>query len=456
MEKLGKYFVRIINVILIFGVANIYPLAALKWQWWIWLLLIAFFLFINVKPAFYTKKIKIKRLRTCQNGCELLGMFLATTVMTIVFQLLGILGKLDYVGPHAIFAEMSGWKDWLFDILIAVIIEAVVFWNGIIRVYTTSAQLGIKWRVIGIICGWIPVANLAALHKILNVTSAEVRTENEKVLLDEERSSEKICATKYPILMVHGVFFRDFRYFNYWGRIPEVLQRNGATIFYGNHQSAASVADCGQELFDRIKEIVEETGCEKVNIIAHSKGGLDSRYALSKLGAAPFVASLTTINTPHRGCEFADYLLSKIPQAQQDAVAKTYNAALKKMGDYNPDFLAAVYDLTADACSRLNESTPDAEGVYYQSVGSCMRVATGGRFPLNMTHALVKYFDGENDGLVGKESFPWGDNFRYLTIKGKRGISHGDMIDLNRENFPEFDVREFYVQLVKELKEKGF
>ena len=85
-----------------------------------------------------------------------------------------------------------------------------------------------------------------------------------------------------------------------------------------------------------------------------------------------------------------------------------------------------------------------------------MRVAAGGRFPLNMTHALVKYFDGENDGLVGKESFPWGENFRYLSIKGKRGISHGDMIDLNRENFAEFDVREFYVQLVKELKEKGF
>lgn len=456
MEKLGKYIVRIWNTLLIFCVANIYALSKAGINKWVLILFLAIFVFINVKPAFYTGKIKIKRLKTCQNGCELLGIFLATTVLSILFQLAGILGMLEYIGPYAVFAGIDGWMAWTADILLVIAVEAIVFWNGIIRVYMTSSQLGIKWRVIGIICGWIPIAHLVALHKIMKVASDEVTTEHEKALLDESRSSEKICATKYPILMVHGVFFRDFRYFNYWGRIPEALQKNGAVIYYGNHQSAASVADSGQELLDRIQEIVKETGCEKVNIIAHSKGGLDCRYALSKLGAAPFVASLTTVNTPHRGCEFADYLLSKIPKAKQEAVAKTYNAALKKMGDYHPDFLAAVYDLTAEACRKRNETVLDVEGVYYQSVGSCMRVARGGRFPLNMTHALVHYFDGENDGLVGKDSFPWGANYRYLTIKGNRGISHGDMIDLNRENFPEFDVREFYVQLVRELKEKGF
>ena len=43
-----------------------------------------------------------------------------------------------------------------------------------------------------------------------------------------------------------------------------------------------------------------------------------------------------------------------------------------------------------------------------------------------------------------------------LSVSGKRGISHGDVIDLNRENFDGFDVREFYVQLVSDLKQKGF
>ena len=69
---------------------------------------------------------------------------------------------------------------------------------------------------------------------------------------------------------------------------------------------------------------------------------------------------------------------------------------------------------------------------------------------------MVKYFDGDNDGLVGEKSFPWGDSFEYLTVKGKRGISHGDVIDLNRENIKGFDVREYYVGLVNKLVQMGF
>lgn len=43
----------------------------------------------------------------------------------------------------------------------------------------------------------------------------------------------------------------------------------------------------------------------------------------------------------------------------------------------------------------------------------------------------------------------------FLRLQEKRGISHGDMIDLNRENIKDFDVREYYVMLVNRLKEKG-
>lgn len=262
--------------------------------------------------------------------------------------------------------------------------------------------------------------------------------------------------TKYPIVMVHGVFFRDFRYFNYWGRIPEELEINGARIYYGNHQSAASVEECAKELHQRILNIVNETGCGKVNVIAHSKGGLDMRYALSELGTDEYVATLTTINSPHRGCEFADYLLSKIPEPQKNAIAVAYNSALKKLGDTNPDFIAAVNDLTATSCNKRNQILKNSEKTVVYSVGSGLNHALSGRFPLNFTYELVKYFDGYNDGLVGEKSFSWGENYTYIQHKGKRGISHGDMIDLNRENFEEFDVREFYVQLVSNLRKSGF
>ena len=88
-------------------------------------------------------------------------------------------------------------------------------------------------------------------------------------------------------------------------------------------------------------------------------------------------------------------------------------------------------------------------------MGSKLNCAVSGKFPLNFTYPLVKYFDGPNDGLVSEKSFFWGERYQFLTVPGKRGISHGDMIDLNRENIPGFDVREFYVQLVADLKQRG-
>ena len=343
-----------------------------------------------------------------------------------------------------------------FGVLWAVLLEAIVFWNGMIRVYLTSVQLGLKHRVLAALCGWIPILNIWYLRKIIRITADEAEFETEKWELDTARAESEICKTKYPILLVHGVFFRDFRYVNYWGRIPKELQRNGATVYYGQQQSAAAVEDSGRELADRIRQILAETGCEKVNIIAHSKGGLDSRAAIAHAGCAPCVASLTTINTPHRGCIFAEYLLKKIPAAARQKIADTYNAALKRLGDEAPDFLAAVTDLTASACEARNAATPDAPGVFYQSVMSYCRKAQHGKFPLNMTYPIVKHFDGLNDGLVAVDSAKWGDQFTLLEPRGHRGISHGDVVDLNRENIPGFDVREFYVSLVADLKNRGF
>lgn len=411
---------------------------------WVWCLCLIFFVGLNIVPSAENRKLPKRQYRICADGCELLIYFLISVSASTLWLLMRF--------PDIFSGE---WGRWLGDLLCVIAVEGVIFLGGIVRVYLTSAQIGIKWRLIGILCGFIPIVNLMVLMKLIRISLEESRFESEKIIKAQEAGAERMCETKYPLLMVHGVFFRDFKYFNYWGRIPKELEARGATIYYGNHQSAASVEESAGELTARIREIAEKTGCGKVNIIAHSKGGLDCRYALSKLGAAPYTASLTTVNTPHRGCVFADYLLDKIPQAAKDKVADTYNAALKKAGDENPDFLAAVTDLTASACEKRNSYIKDVPGVYYQSVGSKLNKASGGRFPLNFSHHLVNYFDGPNDGLVAESSFPWGEDYTFLTAEGERGISHGDMIDLNRENFKGFDVREFYVELVSQLKRRG-
>lgn len=450
MYKSLSVICKITDIIIVLLTANIFALGCLIKGRWFVLLIIAAFILVNIRPDDTNRRLLSKKIRRCADGLALLEVFLVSAACSVLFFILGITGCFGFADG------LLTAKIWIFNSLTAFLIEAAVFWNGIIRVYIFSEQLGIKWRVIGIICGMIPVAHLYALGRIIYIVSDEIKSENERMLRNKNRAGQRICATKYPIILVHGVFFRDYKYLNYWGRIPAELQLNGACVFYGNHQSASGVADSGREIADRINQIVKQTGCEKVNLIAHSKGGLDCRMALTLPGVAQHTASLTTINTPHRGCRFADYLLNKIPQKEQLKIAAAYNAALKKCGDTNPDFLAAVNNLTADYCKKFNEEVKDVRGVYYQSVGSKMNNPKSGRFPLNFSYRFVDFFEHENDGLVGAESFAWSENYQYLTIKGKRGISHGDMIDLNRENIPGFDVREFYVNLVSGLKAKGF
>ncbi len=417
-------------------------------------------LYLNFFPAFTIHKTSTTRSKILEDGVLLLQIFLATASAEIVLCLAVWLLRLPLdagLGITFSFSLRTGTLlFWVRYLLLALLTELALFWNGIIRVYATSVQLGIKWRVAGIACGMIPIAHLYVLCRIIRIAGSEVLYENEKYILNQTRAETQLCHTRYPLLLVHGVFFRDFRFFDYWGRVPAELKRNGAHIHYGRQQSAASVADCGEELAARIRQIVQETGCGKVNIIAHSKGGLDSRYAISACGAANLVASLTTVNTPHRGCIFADYLLGRIPDKICRRVASRYNKTLCHFGDHDPDFLAAVRDLTASSCQYLNAGLPDDPQVYYQSVGSKMNRASSGRFPLNMVYPLVKHFDGECDGLVSTDSMKWGSDFILLSVPKGRGISHGDMIDLNRENIPGFDVREFYVDLVHNLKEMGF
>ena len=392
----------------------------------------------------------MKRLTLCKAGSVILKIFLISTACFAAYYLF------DLFSPPFGFSGCRESRSGFFIRLGAVVLlESLLFWTGIVTVYLTCSQLGLRKRVWGIILGWVPIAHLIMLGIIIKTADDEYRFEKNKIKLDRSRASQRICATRYPLLMVHGVFFRDYEHLNYWGRVPGELEANGARVFYGNHNSASSVEDSARELGQRILEICRQTGCDKVNIIAHSKGGLDCRCAIAETPAGAHVASLTTINTPHRGCEFAEYLLSRISPEKQRKIASMYNSCARMLGDRDPDFTAACRDLTRASCEALNGRVKDVPGVYYQSVGSVQKHTLSGRFPLNMTYLFVKHFDGPNDGLVGEASFPWGESFTLLTAPGGRGISHGDMIDLNRENIDGFDVREFYVQLVSGLRERG-
>ena len=433
----------ILQAILIALAANSYPLIMLSG--WLAMVPILLILAANILPVLFSNKMPTFRLLFCAHGNRCLKAFAITLPITILAQLALLFW----------FFTPELWVEWLLNLGLCIVAESILFWNGMICVYLSSVQLGIRHRAWGIVWGLVPIANLVMLFKILKVTGDEIEFELKKHWQEEGRKEQFLCRTKYPILLVHGVFFRDNPYLNYWGRIPKTLEKNGAEVYYGEHPSALSIADSAEILAERIAQIVRNSGCEKVNIIAHSKGGLDCRYAMEHFGISQYVASLTTINTPHRGCMFADHLLDKVPAKIQTKIANTYNTTLLQLGDPAPDFMAAVQDLTSAHCTEFDANTPQPKGVFCQSIGSLLNKKSKGTFPFNISYPYVKQFDGANDGLVGEDSFQWSENYQLVTIPGKRGVSHLDITDLSMENIPGFDVREFYVQLVSDLKSRG-
>ena len=337
----------------------------------------------------------------------------------------------------------------------SIVLTAGLLFNGFARVLTMSSHLGLTNRFALIFLWWVPGLDLVLLYKTCKTVRSEYLHLCHRFRVNAARRQDQVCATRYPLLMIHGIFFRDWDIVSYWGRIPDELKENGATIYYGEQQSSSSVEKSAYELKARILSLVEATHCEKVNIIAHSKGGLDARFAISCLGMDKTVASLLTVNTPHRGTPFAGKLLERVPQRVSALIADRYNAIFSKLGDESPDFFNGVSELTPEKCAQLNESMPDRAGVLYQSVGSKMRSHKSAPFPLNLGYSIIKTLDGDNDGLVNSSSMPWGHFLGTLEPAGKIGISHSDVIDRPRRSIEGFDVCEWYVTYVKDLKARG-
>ncbi|MDR2868836.1 MAG: hypothetical protein LBV04_00105 [Deferribacteraceae bacterium] len=269
------------------------------------------------------------------------------------------------------------------------------------------------------------------------------------------------CRTKYPLLLIHGVGHRDSERFRYWGRIPETLETNGATIYYGQQDGWASIEYNAGMLKDRLSQILMETNCKKVNIIAHSKGGLDARCMISTMGMANRVASLTTIGSPHHGCKTMTPLL-RLPTAAFRATARVVNLIFWLLGDTEPNFFYTCRQFSTAYMQAFNKRTPDAADVYYQSYAAVMKNSFSD-WLLLWPNVFVSLVEGENDGLVTPKSAAWA-NFRgVLRSQASRGISHADLIDLRHrtvaissDNGEFSDIREFYVDLVAELKAMGF
>jgi triacylglycerol lipase len=174
-----------------------------------------------------------------------------------------------------------------------------------------------------------------------------------------------------------------------------------------------------------------------VNIIAHSMGGLDARYAIAKLGIASKVASLTTIGTPHRGTPLADV------GARVLGDGLGVRRVLTKLGLG----LDGVSDLTTDKMREFNTSVADARGVAYACVVSAVAGGVRGvNTLLAPTYLFLRDRAGRNDGIVPASSQHWGEVLLEIDA------DHWAQIGWSGT----YDALKLYSELFHKLRERGF
>ncbi|WP_431477546.1 esterase/lipase family protein [Massilia eburnea] len=187
--------------------------------------------------------------------------------------------------------------------------------------------------------------------------------------------------TRYPIVLVHGLFgFDSLGPLEYFYGVPGALRSGGARVYVTSVSAANSTEVRGEQLLFQIRQILAATGAEKVNLIGHSHGGPTSRYVASV--RPDLVASVTSIGGVNKGSKVADVLvgaapdlvysignalggflglISGSPSLPQNAYAAAQSLSTTGTATFNARHPAG---LPSTACG---EGAHQANGVYYFS-----------------------------------------------------------------------------------------
>jgi len=231
---------------------------------------------------------------------------------------------------------------------------------------------------------------------------------------------------RHPVVLAHGVFGFDEialagRRHRYFRNIAEELGASGLQFHRPRVAPVASVTVRAA----RLVSLLDAIPGERFNLIAHSMGGLDARYAITRLGLAVRVASLVTIGSPHRGTPLAEFPFTR-----------TAARALR---------LHAFADLTPRAVERFNRDVPDVAGVAYCSVVSSSSLLHTNPL-LWPSHLWLSRHGGANDGIVPAFSQRWGSVLREVEA------DHWAQVGWSLR----FDAVGLYEEILRELAALGF
>ncbi|WP_136419007.1 triacylglycerol lipase [Herbaspirillum sp. ST 5-3] len=251
--------------------------------------------------------------------------------------------------------------------------------------------------------------------------------------------------TKYPIVLVHGLFgFDNIGPFGYWYGIPSALTADGAKVYVTQVSAANSTEVRGEQLLTQVKQILAATGAAKVNLIGHSHGGPTARYVASV--RPDLVASVTSVGGVNKGSAVADILVHVAPPGSlSNAVLTSVTNALSSLINWlsgNPSLpqnsWAAAMSLSTAGSAKFNAAHPEGvpttacgEGAY-QVNGVRYFSWSGGSSYTNVLDVVdpwllltsAAFAGAKNDGLVSSCSSHLGK-----VIRDNYGMNHLDEVN---------------------------
>jgi len=256
--------------------------------------------------------------------------------------------------------------------------------------------------------------------------------------------------TKYPIILAHGLFMKP-RFFRVFKYIQNNLSKAGYQVYIADTDGVGDIENNTFQLKAQIEAILEKENADKINIIAHSKGGLESLYMIEKMDFGSRIASLTTICTPHRGSEVATWM-NNLPPFILSIFVFFCNSFYKILGDKKPDLRLALKQL--DANGSFNESALSIPaGIYCQSYSSSMKNAAADPV-LSISYIIsFRHEKDYSDGMVSRKSA------RFAEYKGdciEDSISHNEIICYLTRRSKKAKVVDFYVRLCDDLAKRGY
>jgi triacylglycerol lipase len=248
---------------------------------------------------------------------------------------------------------------------------------------------------------------------------------------------------RHPVVFCHGMLALSTlsmqlpKDLNCFSPLRQFLRERGFHALFPQVAPTSGVAARAEQLRDQIRAWTDQP----VNVIAHSMGGLDARYMITRLGMADRVRSLTTIATPHYGTYLVEWFIANFRQRVPLLLA------MEAMG-VNVD---GFRDCRPDICRAFNASTPDRPEVKYFSFGGAVPAGHVTPF-LRRAWNLLTAEEGPNDGMVSVGSARWGE---YLgTLHADHFAQTPDMVFVRPNE--DFDALGFYFRMLENLARRGF